>query len=384
LTATYEGYSPPRGTWERRDAPTLGVDQQALDRIVEFAIGNEINWPIDLRKADVSQDVPEWAAKLGPFKDRGGPSGVVVKDGYIIAEWGDIDRVDLTFSATKSYISALAGLAVDRGVINSTTDRVIDYEANKSITMDATGERIDGFDTDQNRVITWKHLLQQTSEWKGTLYTKPDTVDWNRDLASVGMGQPVSRIRQERERPGRHWEYNDVRVNRIALALLGAWEEPLPDVLKREIMDPIGASESWEWHGYGKHSLVNVDGLVTESVSGGAHWGGGLWISTFDHARFGLLFLRRGRWGGQQLISKSWIDEMTVPCALNDQYGCMWWLNTGQVRYGSHASESTFAAAGAGGNSVVVDPEKNLVLVVRWCQDVPGIVDLVAQAVPDR
>ena len=384
MTPIYEGYIPPRDTWERRDALTLGVDQQALDRAVEFAIENEINWPVDLRKADVSQDVPEWAAKLGPFKDRGAPSGVVVKDGYIIAEWGDIDRVDLTFSATKSYISALVGLAVDRGLINSTTDRVVDYEADKSIKMDAAGERIDGFDTDQNHLITWKHLLQQTSEWKGTLYTKPDTVDWNRDLTSVGMSQRVNRIRQERERPGRHWEYNDVRVNRIALALLGVWEEPLPDVLKREIMDPIGASESWEWHGYGKHSLVNVDGLVTESVSGGAHWGGGLWISTLDHARFGLLFLRRGQWNGQQLISKSWIDEMTVPCALNDQYGYMWWLNTGQGRYGRYASESTFAASGAGGNSVVVDPERNLVLVARWCQDVPGIVDLVAQAVPDR
>jgi CubicO group peptidase (beta-lactamase class C family) len=72
---------------------------------------------------------------------------------------------------------------------------------------------------------------------------------------------------------------------------------------------------------------------------------------------------------------------MTVPCDQNDQYGYMWWLNTGGVRYGKHASESTFAASGAGGNSVVIDPEKDLVVVTRWCEDVSGVVDLVAQAV---
>ena len=379
------------GTWERRAAPDLGMDQAALDAAVQFAIDNEINWPVDLRQANVGQDAPQWAAKLGPMKDRGGPAGVVVKDGYIVAEWGDIERFDLTFSATKSYISAVAGLALDKGLIKSTSDRVIEYESGRSITMagsgGSTGEQIDGFDTDQNRGVTWEHLLQQTSEWEGTLFSKPDIVDWNRDLAVVGMGVTGGANHKERRRPGGHWEYNDVRVNRTALALLAVWGEPLPDVLKREVMDPIGASATWEWHGYGDHSTVNVDGLITESVSGGAHWGGGLWISTIDHARFGLLYLGRGRWGDRQIISERWIDMMTTPCELNDQYGYMWWLNTGPVRYrryGRHASESTFAASGAGGNSVVIDPEKDLVVVTRWCEDVPGVVDLAAQAVGKR
>lgn len=374
---------PPRDYWERRDAETLGLNKKILHSAVEFALRNEIGWPIDVRKANVGQDAPEWAAKLGPMKNRGHSSGVIVKDGFIVAEWGDIDRVDLTYSATKSYISAVAGLALDRGLINSTADRVVDYEAGKSITMVATGKPVDGFVTEQNRPVTWRHLLQQTSEWEGTLYTKPDVVDWNRDLALVGMGQKTRETRKNRKQPGTHWEYNDVRVNRTALALLSVLNEPLPDVLKRELMAPIGASGSWEWHGYGEHSLVDVDGLVTESVSGGAHWGGGLWISSLDHARFGLLFKSRGKWDGRQIISERWIDEMLVPCDLNPEYGYLWWLNTGHIRYGENVSESAFAASGAGGNSIVVDPENNLVIVVRWCQDVPGVVDLVAQAVVD-
>ncbi|MCH7972173.1 MAG: serine hydrolase, partial [Chloroflexi bacterium] len=223
------------GTWERRAAPDLGMDQAALDAAVQFAIDNEINWPVDLRQANVSQDAPQWAAKLGPMKDRGGPAGVVVKDGYIVAEWGDVERVDLTFSATKSYISTVAGLAFDKGLIKSASDRVIEYESGRSITMagsgGSTGEPIDGFDTDQNRGVTWEHLLQQTSEWEGTLFSKPDIVDWDRDLAVVGMGVTGGTNRKERRRPGGHWEYNDVRVNRTALALLAVWGEPLPDVL---------------------------------------------------------------------------------------------------------------------------------------------------------
>ncbi|MDP6667702.1 MAG: serine hydrolase [Dehalococcoidia bacterium] len=388
MTTKPDLYLPPTGSWERRDATALGMDQATLNAAVQFAIDNEISWPYDLSNASVVQDAPQWAAKLGPFKDRGGPAGVVVKDGYIAAEWGDVERVDLTFSATKSYVATMAGLAFDRGLITSTSDRVGDYERGKSITMagaeGSAGEPIDGFDTDQNRDVTWEHLLQQTSEWEGMLYTKPDIVDWNRNLASVGLGQTGGAGSRERQRAGGHWEYNDVRVNRTALALLAVWGEPLPDVLKREVMDPVGASDSWEWHGYGDHSVVNVDGMVTESVSGGAHWGGGLWISALDHARFGMLYLNRGRWGDRQIVSERWIDMMTVPCRLNEQYGYMWWLNTTHVRYGRHASESTFSASGAGGNCVVVDPEKNLVVVTRWCEDVPGVVDLAAQAVSGR
>ena len=381
MSTTKELYLPPKGDWERRAAGDLGVDQAKLNEAVQFAKDNEIDWPIDPSQGSVGQDADEWAKKLGPYKDRGGPAGVVIKDGYIVAEWGDLERVDLTFSATKSYVATLAGIAFDRGKIKSTSDPVLDYEAGKSITMVNTGNPVDGFDTDQNRGVTWEHLLQQTSEWEGTLYTKPDIVDWNRNLDPEGMGASGDFKRRTRQAPGGHWEYNDVRVNRTALALLAVWNRPLPDVLTQEVMEPIGSSGTWEWHGYDEHSVVNLDGLVTESVSGGAHWGGGLWVDTLDHARFGMLYLNRGRWGGRQIISEKWIDSMTAPCDLNDQYGYMWWLNTGGVRYGKTASESTFAASGAGGNCVVIDPEKNLVVVTRWCQDVAGVVDLAAQAV---
>src|SRR5690606_34217452 len=123
------------------------------------------------------------------------------------------------------------------------------------------------------------------------LWGKPDVADRRRGAD------------RELQAPGTFWEYNDVRVDRAALSLLRVWRRPLPEVFKEEVMDPIGASSTWEWHGY-HNSYLMVDGRRVQSVSGGGHWGGGVWISTLDHARFGYLHLRRGEWNGQQILSE--------------------------------------------------------------------------------
>jgi CubicO group peptidase (beta-lactamase class C family) len=153
-------------------------------------------------------------------------------------------------------------------------------------------------------------------------------------------------------------------VNCLALALLHVWREPLPQVLKRNIMDPIDASPTWRWHGY-RNSWVEMDGARMQSVSGGGHWGGGLWISTRDHARFGYLFLRRGRWNDRQLISEKWIERMTTPTDVKPTYGYLWWVNAGSER-NPDLPATSFSAVGAGTNMVWIDPEHDLVVVVRW------------------
>ena len=64
---------------------------------------------------------------IGPFKPRGGPAGLIVRHGYIVAEWGDPDRVDLTHSVTKSFLSTTVGLAYDRKMIRDVHDLVRPY-----------------------------------------------------------------------------------------------------------------------------------------------------------------------------------------------------------------------------------------------------------------
>ena len=83
--------------------------------------------------------------------------------------------------------------------------------------------------------------------------------------------------------------------------------------------------------------------------------------------------------------SSSWIDELRTPCPLNPQYGLLWWLNTGRLSLPG-APESSFAARGAGSNVIWIDPEHDLVAVIRWIDksSVAGLVRLLVQAVEGR
>lgn len=334
-------YYPPRGHWEARPAAAVGMDSSRVAEAVAFAKAHEIGWSRDMT-AQIRKNVAAepYPAILGPVRDRGPQGGMIVRHGYVVAEWGDLDRVDMTFSVAKSYLSTVAGLAYDRGLIPDVHRPV------RELVHDG------GFDSPHNAPITWHHLLTQTSEWEGVLWDKPDVAD-----------RRAGRDRVLRE-PGTFWEYNDVRVNRLSLALLRVIGEPLPALLKRQVMDPIGASNTWEWHGY-RNSTVDIGGRPIESVSGGGHWGGGMWASTRDHARFGLLMLRRGQWQGRQLISRRWMDMATTPTPIRPVYGYLWWLNTGGAQYPS-ATPGSFFALGAGGNVIWMDPEEDLLVVTRW------------------
>ena len=162
-------------------------------------------------------------------------------------------------------------------------------------------------------------------------------------------------------------EYNDVRVNVLAYSLTHVWRKPLPLVLKENIMDTIGASTTWRWFGY-ENAWAEIDGTNMKSVTGGGHSGGGIFISTEDMARFGLLFLNNGAWKDQQLISEKWIEKAITPSIPNSNYGYMWWLNKKGPRQWKGLSENIFYAAGFGGNFIIIDRDNNLVIVTRWLE----------------
>ncbi len=354
-------YTPPPhgGDWRRAEDGETGLDAAAISEAATFAAAHETPWARDLQTVIGTGyfEPPPWNEIIGPVEPRGGPNGLVLHRGLIVAEWGDTSRIDMTFSVAKSYLGLLAGLACDQGLIEDLDE--------------AVARRVDdgGFSSPHNAKITWRHLLQQTSEWEGTLWDKPDLVDRNRDLSLEGRakkGDP--RPLQE---PGAFWEYNDVRVNRLALSLLRLFRAPLPEVFADAFMTPLGASAGWRWHGY-RNSWVEIDGRRMQSVSGGGHWGGGVFIHARDQARLGLMMLRRGAWQGRRLLSESWIRQSTTPSKLNPQYGFLWWLNTGRRRYPS-APEAGFCASGAGGNLTWVDPENDIVAVLRWID--PAAVD---------
>lgn len=364
-------YYPAAGdAWESRSPAEVGMDPALVAEAVRFAEANETGASPDLeRNHYVSFGREPYGEATGPFKVRGPATGMIVRHGYIVAEWGDPHRVDMTFSVTKSFLSTSVGLAWDRGLVRSLDDRVAGYmspldlpegDGEPGVDREGYGETDPAvlFRTEHNRRITWDHLLRQTSDWEGTLWGKPDWAD-------RPQGEPATWLERERNAPGTSWKYNDVRVNLLALAATNVWRRPLPSVLREHVMDPIDASRTWRWHGY-RNSWVTLDGYRMQAVSGGGHWGGGMWISARDQARFGLLTLRDGRWADRQILSEEWLEMARTPTEVQPGYGFMnFFLNTGRERFPA-APESAFAHLGAGTNMVYVDPEHDLVVVARW------------------
>lgn len=342
-------YYPERLDWQRRTPEQTGMSAAALDAAVTFAIANENPAPKDLALARATSGANEpFDTPIGPLKARSATNGLIIKNGYVVAEWGDTKAVDMTFSVTKTFLSTVFGLAWHQGLIRNVTDRAGDYMP----------PGVDLFDDPHNQAITWEHLLRQTSDWKGTLWGKPDWAD-------RPEGKPEEWPNRKLNEPGTRYKYNDVRVNVLALALLHVLRRPLPEVLREQVMEPIGASSTWRWHGY-ESSWIELDGRKVQSMTGGGHWGGGMFINAWDLARFGYLFLRSGKWKDQQIVPEKWIEMARTPGPANNTYGYMnWFLNTGKKPLPS-VPESSVTFRGNGQNIIYLDWQNDLVVVVRW------------------
>lgn len=362
----------PDSNWQHREPAQAGIDAARLKEAIDFAVANESRAPRDQALGMYQTFGREpFGYAIGPFKPRGEPTGVIVRHGYIVAEWGEPARIDMTHSVTKSFLSSVIGVAYDRKLIRSLADPIYPYvppvvpyapspNADKSDRLGAA-DILTPFDSPHNRTITWDDALRQTSDWEGTLWGKPDWADRPSDKRDEWLTRP-------RAKPGTTYKYNDVRVNALALAALNVWRRPLPQVLEETIMDPIGASSRWRWYGY-ENSWIVLDGAAVQSVSGGGHWGGGMFIDAYDMARFGYLTLRKGRWGERQLLSAEWVQRALTPTPVQPTYGFMnWFLNTDRKLYPS-APATAFAHIGNGANMIYVDPDHDLVAVVRWIEN---------------
>lgn len=329
-------------------------------QVVDFACQHECDWAAD---PTVDQgnwgihlnDPPPYNQLLGPVFERGPASGLIQVSGETRCEWGPTQRADMTFSITKTYLGLVAGIAFDLGLMPDPDEAVC--------------QRVPalGFDDEHNRQITWAHLLQFTSEWQGTCFGIPDWVDhhrWAGFQEERKPGTPAKGNLRTLKTPGSFWEYNDIRMNQFALALLHLFGRALPEIFRQYIMTPLGASDTWQWHGY-QNSWVTVNGVSVQSVPGGGHWGGGMQISARDQALIGQMMLDGGKSGGRQLISREWINRMLTPCDIAPFYGYFTWLNRGTKPI-ANASANSYFGFGIGGQIVWHEPERNIIGVFRW------------------
>ncbi|MGE4428259.1 MAG: serine hydrolase domain-containing protein [Solirubrobacteraceae bacterium] len=409
-------------------APTLadvapedvGVDPAALDRAVALAVADEPDLPRDMRAWLATTLASEpWPHIMGPVRDRAEPSGVAIVGGRTIARWGRPEEPDMAFSIAKSALALVAGVARRDGRL---TD--LDRPAVLDVPLEALGGTVpaggrpgivgpdrfggrggtlpggvapDGPEHDAHRAaarrITWRHLLTQSSDWRGSLYDVPW---WADPQGRQPPDEPV-------HGPGARYAYNDIRTNLCSLALTHLNGASGLEVLRDRVLVPIGGAPDVRWHGLDGMRTTLTDGRTVDVVTGGSHWGGGLWTTATDLARLGLLVLADGHWGGERILDPAWCRAMVSPSVLRPAYGLMWWRNPaaglahavpgvpGAPPVGAVADHQAhypgssvrgFAAHGTGDQVVWCDPDRDLVVVLRWSAAPEPILAAFTAAVP--
>lgn len=330
----------------------------ALAEAIAHASAHETPWTRDPAREPERfgvhhDDPPPWNRLRGPVHARGPSGGVIWQHGRELAAWGEPTRADQTFSVAKTYLALLAGLAHGRGLLPD-VDR-------------AVGAQLPGigFDGPRNGIVTWRQLLEQTSEWEGSCFGLPDTVDRWRKVAHDPRpaGGPKGGARPL-QAPGTYWEYNDVRINQLSLALLHLFGEALETVFRRDLLQPLGAQDAFRWEPY-DDAWITIAGQRLPSVPGGTHWGGGVSISARDQARIGQLMLQGGVHEGRRLLPEGWVQRMGQPGEIAPFYGWLVWLNSDGRAFAGASRQAVFLQ-GAGGHMTWVDPELDAVVVARW------------------
>ena len=356
-------YFPERLDWQSKTPEDVGMNSALVTEAVQLAIAADTPGTHDMTLFLKNSFGKEpFDTLVGPVKDRGPASGIITRHGYIVAKWGDPNRADIVNSVTKTFLTTVVGLAWQKGLIKDVNDYAKDYMP----------PHVDLFESEHNSKIKWDHLLRQTSDWQGTLWGKPDWAD-----RPVGE-KPDDWANRKLYEPGTHFKYNDVRVNVMALAALQVWRRPLPEVLREQVMEPIGASSTWRWYGY-ENSWVELDGAKMQSVSGGGHWGGGMFMNSYDMGRFGYMYLRNGMWKDKRIMSEKWIQMARTPGSDNNTYGyANWYLNTGRKPLPA-APETAVRFVGNGSNIIYIDWDNDIVAVFRWIRGDKQLNDVIAK-----
>jgi CubicO group peptidase (beta-lactamase class C family) len=338
----------------------------ALQEAIQFIEKCETPWSRDASPPWGIHEVdpPPYNRLYGPVHGRGPVSGVIFHKHVMLAEWGEPHKADLTFSVAKTYLALLAGIAFDQGLLPDVHEPVLQ----KCPGIGFEGERL-------NR-ITWHHLLQQTSEWEGTCLGIPEQVDRYRWLTyQPGKADGIKGDARPLGEPGSRFEYNDVRINQLSLALLHLFKRPLPEVFEEFFRKPLGCTGEFQWVGY-EQGWTDVNGQRMMSVPGGSHWGGGVSISARDQALIGMMLMGNGNFKGQQILSAKWLDMMQQSCDVASYYGYLIWLNKDGALF-KDAPRSSLFALGAGSSVTWVDPKLELVCIMRWI-DAPKTNDCIA------
>ena len=276
---------------------------------------------------------------------------VIVKDGEKVYEnyyngCTAESRIHV-FSVTKSIVSVLIGIAIDKGLIKSIDDKVLDYFPDYIVKK---GEKI-------LPEIRIKDILTMTVPYKYKFnpYTKYFTsMDWVKFSLDKMGGKGV--IGEFRYAP-------IIGPDVLSGILVKATGQSVLDFAKENLFEPldINIEKNITFHSKEEqmefYKSIDMNGWVADPQGiNTAGWG--LTISPVDMAKIGQLFLNKGKWNGEQIVSERWVEESTTEHSrwkkMNLPYGYLWWIG----------ETGGYAAMGDGGNITYVNPDKNLVVAI--------------------
>ncbi len=371
LDAKASGWSPLWSEWSLQPSAAAAIsDHPGI--LVEFQL------PVPPADQDWSGDwAPVPADQVGLDADRleqavddiGALEGVhgvlMARHGRLVAEryfrGAAGHRPHNLKSASKSVLSALAGLAVEEGVLD--LDQPI---------ADVLPEAAD-LDDPRKQAITVRHLLTMTSGLESTSFGNYGSWVGSRNWVRAALARPLE------AEPGTRFSYSTGGTHLLSATLAGAAGKSTHDFARQHLFAPLGI----------RHSAWARDRQ-------GIHVGGNnLSLLPRDMLKFGQLYLNRGRWGGRQILPWQWVDESTRPGLAGPRgrgriyggYGYLWWLRPPTER-------GAYIASGYGGQYIYVSPAEDLVVVVistevskgrGWRGELFGIVRVgLAGSVIDR
>lgn len=314
----------PESEWKESTPELQGVDAQKLQDAVTYLENNS--------GADGVKEL------------------VIIRNGYMIWKGTDIDKVHNVWSLTKSFSSTVLGLLIEDGKATLET-RAMNHVPELAKTYPN---------------VTLRHFTTMTSGYCA--------VGDESDLSHGQSNTPFAPASVPLFIPaGSKFAYWDSAMNQFGNVLTRIAGEPMERLFKQRIADPIGMNpEQWRWEDWGK-----VKGMVVNGAAGNR--GKGIFISARELARFGHLFLNRGRWNGRQLIKAEWVNEATstqvsasIPTGHSSSaksagfYGYNWWtngINADNEHKWSDAPVSTYSASGFNNNDMFVIPEWDMVIV---------------------
>ncbi len=261
---------------------------------------------------------------------------LVIRHGYVVLEASSApyhsDQKHALFSAAKSFISTLVGIAINKELITSADQSIWDFFPEEGVPyMDA-----------RKQAIQIKHLLTMSS---GLLDNwNPD--EWDSDslpLLDVSDSAWVDWMLKQpmQDEPGTTFNYTDGQVQVVSAIIQEASGQTALAFAQENLFAPLGIT----------------DVLWLSDPQGVTQGGSDLYLSPRDMAKLGYLFLHNGEWAGQQIVSPAWVEEsVTDYYELPPDYGYYWWINAGEP--------GGYAARGFGGQDVFVLPDQDMVVVV--------------------